>query len=236
MQLMKRAVYSLILLAVILGGSPAQGAQLATFKEVSATVTDIGVPQYPESAGSAATDETVTVGIKVLQDGSVTAVALEGAPAFAVVAVDAARQWRFASLPKPEHYPFRFRVSFSFKPSAAELEIRNEGDTFVIVVPKGGGTAGPVRVGDAVLGWFAIKREFAPYPADARAQRTVGTVIVGIDVDSNGRVTKATGESGPMLLRGASERAARGWRFRPLRVNGQPVPVRARLMFNFAVS
>ena len=233
---MKRALMSLFLVALMPGLTRPLSVQLATFKEVCATVTDIAVPQHPVSSGSLASDEAVTVGVKVLHDGSVAAVELAGSPAFASLAVDAAKRWRFAPLPKPESYPFRFKVSFHFRSSGAKLEILHEGDTIVLIVPKGEVAPGPLAVGGGMLTWFARKRAFAPYPPAAREQRIEGAVVVAVGVDRGGRVTEATAESGPMLLRGASERAAREWKFRPVKVNGQSVGLRGRLTFNFALN
>ncbi len=62
------------------------------------------------------------------------------------------------------------------------------------------------------------------YPEEARIKGIGGGVALRVLVDASGAVTKACAIDGPPLLRGAAERAALGFRFAPVLMNGKPVP------------
>ena len=57
------------------------------------------------------------------------------------------------------------------------------------------------------------RRVTPPYPALARAQRISGAVLVDVDVDSQGKVTKAVAITGDKLLRDVAQKAALFWQF-----------------------
>lgn len=71
------------------------------------------------------------------------------------------------------------------------------------------------------------------YPAIARAAHASGTVAVQILIDEGGNVIEATAVSGHPLLRAAATEAARGAKFSPTRLSGEPVTVTGVLVFNF---
>jgi protein TonB len=81
----------------------------------------------------------------------------------------------------------------------------------------------------------AIKRVDPPYPALAKAARVTGTVVVQVTVDEAGNVISSSALSGHPLLRDAAVQAARGWKFSPTMISGQPVKVVGTLMFNFSI-
>jgi protein TonB len=83
-----------------------------------------------------------------------------------------------------------------------------------------------------VLG-SVIRRVKPDYPVIARNAGVKGAVMVEVQVDEDGRVKKARAVSGPMMLRGSAEAAARNWRFSPARLNGIPVKVTSSITFSF---
>lgn len=74
-----------------------------------------------------------------------------------------------------------------------------------------------------------------PYPPAARAVRAEGMVVVSVTVDEDGNVEKANAMNGHPLLRQAAEQAARGAKFKPEKLSGQPVKVSGILNYNFTL-
>ncbi len=83
--------------------------------------------------------------------------------------------------------------------------------------------------GRGQLGWSegpAVVRQVEPeYSEDARKARLTGTVVLYVEIDERGRVSKV--EVRQSLGLGLDEKAIeaiRKWRFRPARKDGKPVP------------
>jgi TonB family protein len=72
-----------------------------------------------------------------------------------------------------------------------------------------------------------------PYPAIARAAHASGTVTVQVVVDESGNVISAHATSGHPLLQAAAINAARGSKFSPTKLSGQPVKVSGVIIYNF---
>lgn len=95
----------------------------------------------------------------------------------------------------------------------------------------------PLRVGGDVKAPVVIERVEPIYPADARAARIAGIVILEVIIDRNGyvknpRVLKPL----PFNLDQAAVDAVKQWRFRPGTLNGEPVDVIFNLTINFKLS
>lgn len=71
------------------------------------------------------------------------------------------------------------------------------------------------------------------YSAAAKAVNASGEVQVQITVDETGKVISATAISGHLLLRGESEKAARGASFSPTLLSNQPVKVTGIIVYRF---
>lgn len=96
---------------------------------------------------------------------------------------------------------------------------------------------GPVRVGGDVSAPTVTTRVEPEYTEPARAARVQGVVIVDAIIDRNGRVTEAKIIKGlPMGLGEQAVAAVRQWRFKPGRMNGQPVDVIFNLTVNFKMN
>ncbi len=88
-------------------------------------------------------------------------------------------------------------------------------------------------ISGGVLNDKAISLPKPPYPPIARAAKASGTVVVQVTVDENGNVISARAVSGHPLLQAAAIAAARGARFSPTRLSGQPVKVTGLITYNF---
>ena len=73
------------------------------------------------------------------------------------------------------------------------------------------------------------------YPAIAKAARASGNVIVDVVIDETGCVESARAVNGHPLLQSAAVKAVCRARFVPTRLQGQPVKVKGRIMYNFVL-
>jgi protein TonB len=134
--------------------------------------------------------------------------------------------------------------------------IGNESSNAAAPVAAGSGTgivpAGPARVSIAeepppppaptpprapisggVLNGKAISLPKPTYPTIAKSAHASGTVVVQVTIDENGHVISAHAVSGHPLLQAVSVAAARGARFSPTKLSGQPVKVTGVITYNF---
>jgi len=91
----------------------------------------------------------------------------------------------------------------------------------------------PKQISGGVLNGKAISLPKPAYPAAAKAVRASGSVSVQVLIDENGSVVSASAVSGHPLLRAAAVGAARGARFSPTKLSGQPVKVSGVITYNF---
>ena len=90
-------------------------------------------------------------------------------------------------------------------------------------------------VNGGVLNGKAVSKPMPAYPPEAKAAGAQGTVVVRIVVDEGGKVVEAEAVSGHPLLLQAAVTAARGSRFAPTRLAGQPVKVAGVITYNFVL-
>jgi protein TonB len=88
-------------------------------------------------------------------------------------------------------------------------------------------------ISGGVLNGKAINLPKPAYPAIARQAHASGTVVVQVTIDENGNVISARAVSGHPLLQAVSVGAARGARFSPTKLSGQPVKVTGVITYNF---
>lgn len=91
----------------------------------------------------------------------------------------------------------------------------------------------PKTVSGGVLNGKATSLPKPAYPPTARAVRASGAVSVQVLISETGSVISASAVSGHPLLRAAAEGAARGARFSPTMLSGQPVKVSGVITYNF---
>jgi len=93
--------------------------------------------------------------------------------------------------------------------------------------------APPKTISGGVLNGKAISLPKPAYPAAARAVRASGAVQVQVLIDETGKVVSASAAGGHPLLQAAAVAAARGARFSPTLLSGQPVKVSGIITYNF---
>jgi protein TonB len=97
--------------------------------------------------------------------------------------------------------------------------------------PKATPPRAPISGG--VLNGKAISLPKPAYPPIARQAHASGTVVVQVTIDENGSVISARAVSGHPLLQAVAVAAARGARFSPTKLSGQPVKVTGVITYNF---
>ena len=75
-----------------------------------------------------------------------------------------------------------------------------------------------------------------PYPLLARQMKVQGSVLLQAFIGVDGVVQSLRVLSGPAILASAAREAARGWRFRPYLLHGQPVETQATIAVNFSIN
>ena len=88
-------------------------------------------------------------------------------------------------------------------------------------------------ISGGVLNSKATSLPKPPYPPVAKAAKASGTVVVQVTVDENGNVISAHAVSGHPLLQAAAVTAARGAKFKPLKLGGEPVKVNGLITYQF---
>jgi TonB family protein len=80
-----------------------------------------------------------------------------------------------------------------------------------------------------------ISRVEPEYPAQALAQHIQGSVIIHVQVGTDGRVQQVRVATGDPLLADAAVAAVRQWRFKPYISNGQPAETEAQITLKFTL-
>ncbi len=88
-------------------------------------------------------------------------------------------------------------------------------------------------ISGGVLNGKAISLPKPAYPPIAKQAHASGTVVVQVTIDENGNVISARAISGHPLLQAVAVGAARGARFSPTKLSGQPVKVTGVITYNF---
>jgi TonB family protein len=94
----------------------------------------------------------------------------------------------------------------------------------------------PLRVPERRSDCYLLYRVEPLYPREAREQRIEGTVLVHLQIGTDGRVRSSRELSGPAPLVPAALAAVREWRFIPALLNGQPIDTEKDVSIEFELS
>jgi periplasmic protein TonB len=107
------------------------------------------------------------------------------------------------------------------------------------------GTAGPapppppapkrITVGGNVQAAALVNKVEPQYPAIAKTAHVSGTVVLHAIIAKDGSVEKLQFVSGPALLMASAMSAVKEWRYRPTKLNGQPVEVDTTVQVVFSL-
>lgn len=133
--------------------------------------------------------------------------------------------------PSPSPTPSRSPIAAT--PTPSDVDVADDDEPPMPPVPPTPPPGIPKQISGGILNGKATSLPKPPYPPAARAVRAEGTVLVQVIVDVNGNVISAAAVTGHPLLRAAAAQAARGAKFEPTRLSGQPVRVSGILTYNF---
>ena len=80
-----------------------------------------------------------------------------------------------------------------------------------------------------------MRKVQAQYPADARAARVEGPVVLGVVINETGDVESVKLINGDPLLAPAAIDAVKQWKYRPYILNGEPTVVETTVTVQFAL-
>jgi protein TonB len=83
---------------------------------------------------------------------------------------------------------------------------------------------------------MVISKAQPVYPADAKAARIQGTVVISAIIGKDGSVQTMRLVSGHPMLAPAAMDAVKQWKYRPYILNGTPVEVETQMTVNFMLS
>jgi TonB family protein len=96
-------------------------------------------------------------------------------------------------------------------------------------------TAAINRISEAVAKPNLVSSVPPVYPALARAAGVQGTVVLQVEISTEGRVQNVSVMSGHALLNDAAIQAVRQWTYKPFVLNGQAIPVTTTATVNFTL-
>jgi TonB family protein len=92
---------------------------------------------------------------------------------------------------------------------------------------------GPVSIAAGVIAGNKIDGENPKYPAEARAAKVSGTVVLRATISKTGAITNLQVISGPEELRASAIDAVRTWHYKPFILNGEPTVVDTTISVNY---
>jgi len=90
-----------------------------------------------------------------------------------------------------------------------------------------------VKISQGVSQGLLIKRVDPQYPPNARAMRLQGAVVLDATIDREGKVSNVSVVKGDPVLTRAALDAVRQWRYKPYKLDGQPVEIQTQITINF---
>lgn len=194
----------------------------------------------PQSAVDAGIGGKVVVGIRIDQSGTPTKAALITGPAWPCGTIPVKAIEELASTLESTMMKLQFSPAMKGgKPVSEEvglpLELKNPKlETGPEVDPATGKPRAKVISGGVING--RAKSLPAPsYPAEARANRDSGSVVIQVMIDENGNVLRAGAISGAATLQFAAREAACRAKFSPTTLQGMPVKVSGVITYNFNI-
>ena len=210
-------------------------------------------PTYPPEARSAKIQGAVVLKLNIDKEGNVYKVELvSGHPLLAPAAIDAVKQWKYKPYllqGDPVQVETTVTVNFTLanEPPATGVVGDAPGEP-----PKEGVIGGiisttptsqpqvakptRIRVSQGVSQGLLVTKVNPFYPPDALNARIEGTVVLKVNIDKEGNVYKVELVSGHPLLAPPAIEAVKHWKYKPFKLNGDPVEVETEVLVNFTIA
>ncbi len=95
--------------------------------------------------------------------------------------------------------------------------------------------AGPVKVSAGVAGGLLFQKTSPVYPQIAKSARVGGTVVLKATISKTGVIENLRVVSGPSMLTQAAIDAVRSWRYRPYKLDNDPVEIETTVSVIFTL-
>ena len=205
-------------------------------------------PVYPPLARQARIQGSVILQVRINKSGDVEGVQLfSGHPMLAPAAIDAVKQWKYKPYllnGEPVEVETRVTVNFTFPGERPPEGV--VGDSPGGVPPDAPGAIAPgdenhpavprrVRVSQGVTTGLLVTKVHPEYPADAKAQKIQGVVVLRVIIDKEGNVSEIQLISGHPLLAPTAIEAVKQWKYRPFLLKGSPVEIETQVQVNFTL-
>jgi TonB family protein len=159
---------------------------------------------------------------------------VSGHPMLAPAAIEAVKQWRYRpyiSDDKPVEVETIVRVNFRMPDysTTSSARVAPQDSLPRAAVPQ------RVRVSAGVMLGMLDHKVDPEYPADAKEKHVEGTVVLNVDIDSEGEVARVELVSGHPMLAPAAMDAVLQWKYRPFTLNGEAVAVETTAQVKFAL-
>jgi TonB family protein len=237
---MKRLFAACSALMIFVALARSQDAPQSTIQFPSDSVRTFLVqkvaPVYPPLARQARIQGTVVLRIVIDKEGAVRDPQLvSGHPMLAPAAIEAVKQWRYKPYvldDKPVEVGTIVRVSFRMPdgPENSSPRGSQQDSAARARVPK------QVRVSAGVMQGLLDHKVDPEYPADAKEKHVAGTVVLNVDVDSEGNVARVELVDGHPMLAPAAMDAVLQWKYHPFVLNGEAADVETTVQVKFALA
>jgi TonB family protein len=192
-------------------------------------------PLYPPLARQARIQGTVVLSVVINKEGEVRDTKLvSGHPMLAPAAIEGVKQWRYKPYiqdDKPVEVETIVRISFKMPDYSAMSSARGA----QLDSPPRAAVPQLVRVSAGVMQGLLDHRVDPDYPADAKEKQVEGTVVLNVDIDSDGEVARVELVSGHPMLAAAAMDAVLQWKYRPFVLNGAAVAVETTVQVQFSL-
>ena len=89
------------------------------------------------------------------------------------------------------------------------------------------------RVAPGVANGNLLRKVDPQYPEEAKRNHVQGEVVLQATIDRDGNIASLTVASGTPILAQAALEAVRQWKYRPYKLNGDPVAVQTTIKIRF---
>lgn len=205
-------------------------------------------PTYPPLARQARIQGTVILRVQIGKSGDVEKLELvSGHPMLAPAAIEAVKQWKYQTYllnGDPVAVETTVTVDFTLSDNPPTEGVTGDapgGAPAQGIVGTDSGTPlsvplRRVRVAPGVMVGLIVSKVQPQYPPDAREQHIQGVVVLKAIIDEEGNVSKVDLISGHPMLAPAAIEAVRQWRYKPFKLNNEPVAVETQVQVNFTLS
>jgi len=120
--------------------------------------------------------------------------------------------------------------------AAPAVNSQEQNDSAPAAQPSGDDVPRRIRVSSGVESGLLRKKVAPKYPDEARRAGIQGTVILRATISKTGDIADLQLVSGPPELTEAAIKAVKKWKYKPYKLQGEPVEVETQIQVNFTLA